>query len=363
MIENRQGHLFAEEPEIAPVTEALLDVLRTRAQPSAWELLKALDRRLGLKARWAAADAIGRLIDGPSLTRLQKEYLRSLLESEDWEKAIRGEERPSRMILSTVDELIRKSKEYQNSAWFQEMITFMANFRDYAPFNNMLVKLQNPSCSFFATQRHWREQFGRRIKEDARPMLILAPMHPVMLVYDLDATEGPPLPKELLKFAKFEGEWDPTRLSRTISNASIHDLIRVDIVKLSSTNAGFATITPGNDGMKMRIGLHEELDEASRYGVLLHEMAHIYLGHLGSDRDRWWPSRGDLMRWAMELEAEAVAHIVCRRAGLKGASEQYVSRYLDRGEMLKAISLDQIAKVAGRLEEMGTSTLGKRRSR
>jgi hypothetical protein len=23
-------------------------------------------------------------------------------------------------------------------------------FRDYAPYNNMLVKLQNPSCSFYA---------------------------------------------------------------------------------------------------------------------------------------------------------------------------------------------------------------------
>ena len=115
--------------------------------------------------------------------------------------------------------------------------------------------------------------------------------------------------------------------------------------------------------MKMRIGLHDELDETSRYGVLLHELAHIYLGHLGSDQDRWWPSRGDLMRRTMELEAEAVAHIVSRRAGLKGASEQYVSRYLDRDETLKAISLDQIAKVAGRLEDMGTTTLAKRRPR
>jgi len=59
-------------------------------------------------------------------------------------------------------------------------------------------------------------RFGRALKEDARPMLILAPMHPVMLVYDLDQTEGEPLPKELKNFARFEGEWDPTRLRRTV---------------------------------------------------------------------------------------------------------------------------------------------------
>jgi hypothetical protein len=194
-------------------------------------------------------------------------------------------------------------------------------------------------------------------------MLILAPMHPVMLVYDLDSTDGPPLPQELQQFAKFGGEWDPARLARTMTNASTRDLIQIDRVKLSSTNAGFATISAGQGGMKMRIGLHDELDEPSQYGVLLHELGHIYLGHLGSDKDGWWPSRGDLARRAMEVEAEAVAYIGSRRAGLEGASPHYVSRYLDGDATLEAISLDLIARVAGRLEEMATGTLAKRRPR
>jgi len=194
-------------------------------------------------------------------------------------------------------------------------------------------------------------------------MLILVPRHPVMLVYDLDSTEGPPLPQELEKFAKFNGEWNPVRLSKTVANASRRDLIRIDTVKLSSTNAGFATISAGQGEIKMRIGLHDELDEPSRYGVLLHELAHIYLGHLGGDKDGWWPSRGNLARRAMEVEAEAVAYIVRRRAGLKGASSRYVSRYLEGEMTLKVISLDLIAKVAGRLEGMGTTNLDKRRIR
>ena len=113
----------------------------------------------------------------------------------------------------------------------------------------------------------------------------------------------------------------------------------------------------------MRIGLHDELDAPSRYGVLLHELAHVYLGHLGGDQDGWWPSRGDLARRAMEVEAEAVAYIVSRRAGLKGASPQYVSRYTDDEPVLQKFSLDLIAKVAGRLDEMGTRVLPKRRPR
>jgi len=130
----------------------------------------------------------------------------------------------------------------------------------------------------------------------------------------------------LQEFAKFVGVWEPERLPLTLKNASSRDMIRVDIVKLSSTNAGFATILPGQGGMKMRVCLHEGLDETSRYGALLHEPAHIYLGHLGGDRDGWCPSRGDLARRPMEVEAEAAAFIVSCRAGLQGTSSQYVSR-------------------------------------
>ena len=341
MIDTRQSSLFADVPAVEAVTDAVREILHNRAQPSAWELLSALDSKLGLKVRWAVGDALRRLLDDSSLTRSQRAYLRDLVESDDWQIAIRGGDRPAREIESTIDALFRESAAYQNSTSFQEMVSFMANFRDYAPFNNMLVKLQNPSCSFFATQKDWYERFGRRLKEDARPMLILAPMHPVMLVYDLDSTEGRPLPQELQEFAKFEGDWEPARLSRTVANASTRDLIRIETVKLSSTSSGFATISAGQDGMKMRIGLHDELDEPSRFGVLLHELAHIYLGHLGGDKDGWWPSRGNLARRAMEVEAEAVAYVLSRRAGLKGASPHYVSRYLDGDATLQAISLER----------------------
>ena len=59
---------------------------------------------------------------------------------------------PSKKI-STIDELFRHSKLYQNSDAFNELVKFMGRFRDYAPYNNMLVRLQNPSCRFYARAR------------------------------------------------------------------------------------------------------------------------------------------------------------------------------------------------------------------
>jgi len=187
----------------------------------------------------------------------------------------------------------------------------------------------------------------------------------VMLVYDLDQTEGKPAPKEITEFAKFDGAWKSEWLVRMVENAIVHDKIRVDFKTLSSTNAGFATIaaSEGEGGWKMRIAIHDALDEPSRFGVLCHELAHIYLGHLGSDGDHWWPSRRELSHHTVEIEAEATAFIVSSRFGLSGASARYVSHHLGYDPIPSSVSLDLIAKTAGRLERMAKETLRARRER
>jgi hypothetical protein len=179
----------------------------------------------------------------------------------------------------------------------------------------------------------------------------------------LDQTEGPDLPEELSKFASFAGEWKDEYLERTLGNAAKRDKIRIDFKRLSSTNAGFATIARGDRESKMRIAIHEELDAPSRYGVVCHELAHIYLGHLGTDEDYWWPSRTNLSHKTVEIEAEAVAFLVTSRLGLQGTSASYVSRYLSEGAIPESVSLDLIAKAAGRIEEMARRTFEARRSR
>ena len=208
----QQLPLFSPEPLVSAVKSIICKRLGTRAQPSAWELLADVDQCGDLSARWAVMEAIQQLLKESGLTIAARAYLRDLAQSEDLREALRGVTRPGQQIESSIDTLIRQSKAYRHSNAFQEMITFMANFRDYAPFNNMLVRLQNPSCSYFATERDWKRRFNRDLKEDPQPMIILAPMRPVMLVYDLDQTRGDPVPEELLRFARYEGDWDPKRL-------------------------------------------------------------------------------------------------------------------------------------------------------
>ena len=334
------------------------------SRPSAGELLRAAEQATGSDAKTYfkgtltsfaddehCAAIMARFGSDRRLRREDRAYFRAMLADGSVDDALAGRTKADEETVSSIDALLRQTAVYRSSAAFKEMVAFMARFRDYAPYNVMLVRLQNPSCGFFATAADWWNRHQRRLIDDAKPMLILAPMHPVMLVYALDQTVGKEVPKQLLEFAHFEGEWQPKWLANLVENASRHR-IGVAFKELSSTHAGRATNDPGIDGWKMRITVHSPLDEPSQFGVLVHEMAHVLLGHLGTDYDHWWPGRFNVDTASAEIEAETVAHIVATRFGLLGSSAAYLSGYVSDTGIPQGVSVDLIAKVAGEIERM-----------
>lgn len=355
--------LFEKPQRAEEISRFILDLLQAHQLPSPSELVIQVEKRLGMEARWELLDVVVQLADSPNLTQSNRNYLHSLVVNGGLSKALRGEDVQDRETISSIDLLLKQSQRYNGSEAFQGMIDFMGRFRDYAPYNNMLVHLQNPSCGFYATAKDWAGRFDRTIKEDAHPMLILAPMHPVMLVYDLDQTEGKDLPEELQQFARFESEeWDDRWLERLVENAGGHRIL-IQFKTLSSTHGGFATLARDTGDWKMRVVIHDQLNKPSRFGVLCHEIAHILLGHLGSDWDHWWPARTNLGRAPIEVEAESVAWIVTSRLGITGSSAAYVSRQMPNGQTPAGVSLDMIAKVSGYIERMARETMTPRRPR
>ncbi len=290
--------------------------------------------------------AIRKVSTHEHLRRYNREYLDTVRCDEEIDEVLRGGAKPSQEHKSTLDDLFRKSRAYRSSAAFREMIEFAAKFREYAPYNNMPVKIQNPSCGFYTTEKDWMRKFSRSVIDDAKPMLILAPMHPVMLVYDLDSTKGPPLPDELRPFTQTKGDFDSQIVERRLTNAA-RDQILVQFKSLSSTHAGLATTRLSDSDYKMRIVIHDHLDKRSRYSVLCHELAHIYLGHLGTDKDNWWPCRINLTHSTVEIEAEAVSYIVSTRVGLKSPSDSYLSSHLRDDGLPESISVELISKWRG----------------
>jgi hypothetical protein len=352
---NQQTQLSLFE-DISPrmLEICILNILNSAQQPSVEELLTICIQKYGQSARENFKEAVLHLIEDNDLLEYKKQYLKHIIEDRSIDRAIAGSEdcHDRREVNTGIDLLVSMSKDYRYSKDFYEMIHFMGQFREYAPYNNMLVKIQNPSCSFYATAKDWQYRFERTIVEDARPMLILAPMHPVMLVYDVDSTKGKPLPNELTNFSKFEGKWEPKWLEKLIENAERHKIL-VEFKTLSISNSGFATRAKRDSQWKMRVVIHDRLDGPSCFGVLCHELAHIFLGHLGGDRDLWWPSRFNLDHRSMEIEAEATAFIITQQLDLHGSSPAYVSAYLKDSDTLPiGVSIDNIAKVSGKIAQM-----------
>jgi hypothetical protein len=342
------------------VEKYISKLFSTEQQPTASEILSGIENEIGWQARWVFWPVVKKMRHNKAYQGYSRNYLETTLNDHEIRKALAGDIKMSRIHRSAIDDLLRRSASYRNTDAFQEMISFTARFRSYSPYNNMLVKFQNPSCSYFATAKHWWFEFRREVKDDARPLLILAPMHPLMPVFDLDQTEGPPLPRELRDFALTTGEFNSKWMENLLANAE-RDQILVKSIELSSTNAGFATKRLQNDSYKIRIAYHKKLDAPSAFGVLCHELAHIYLGHLGSDKDGWWPCRINLSHSTVEIEAEATAYIVTTQLGLKATSETYLSNFIKQNQVPPSVSVELITKTAGKIMNMVVKKLSLRK--
>ncbi|WP_009963814.1 hypothetical protein [Verrucomicrobium spinosum] len=101
---------------------------------------------------------------------------------------------------SLLDQLLEDSKLYKTSTDYFKLLEFTKRLRNFAHFNAMLLHVQKPGLRYAASAYDWKERFGRRPKENARPLLILWPFGPVALVYDVQDTEGRDLPQDVDTF-------------------------------------------------------------------------------------------------------------------------------------------------------------------
>ncbi|HEX4119406.1 MAG TPA: hypothetical protein VH619_02165 [Verrucomicrobiae bacterium] len=340
--------------------EFVLQWIRGR-QGSAAELVRAIQEEIGWPARLVLPSILDELRGSRELPDAGRKYLRYTLSGGEMTQALAEGATPDQEHQSSLDQLFGRSRRFRRSRKFAEAVEFVAKFPEYSPFNNMLAYLQNPMATYFATARHWHKAFGRSVKEDARGMVLLAPRTPVLLVYDIGDTEGPPLPDKMRVFSETPGRFNPAILDRTIKNAQ-RDRIRIERKPMGQLRGGFATTRMNDSASKMRIGLREDLDAPAAYSVLCHELAHIYLGHVGADLDGWWPYRVSLTEAVAEIEAESVAYIICRRANLETRSVEYLSSYVEDNSDIDAISLDLVSRVAGRIEDMGRRLMPPRES-
>lgn len=250
-----------------------------------------------------------------------------------------------------VDELIA-ALERGRSERLLEYLAFQARFPRYSFNNCLLIAVQKPDATFVAGFQRWKE-LGRFVRKGEKGIMILAPLlkrskhedeaahersdeessprivgFRATYVFDVSQTEG----EELPEFSVITG--DPSellpRLRRLVGDHGI-------ALRYEEQLGGADGVSEGG-----RIAIRQGLPAAEGFAVLAHELAHELLHR--SER------RKETTRSTRELEAEAVAFVVCRAAGLDGLarSSDYIQLYQGDKQMLLA-SLAHIQRVAALL--------------
>src|SRR6266446_2261490 len=87
-----------------------------------------------------------------------------------------------------LDDLVSRALAYRTGPELKALFDFMKRFPHLAPYNAMLLHIQNPGIQFALRAPVWERKYERRVNVGARAYVILQTMGPVAFVFDLSDT-------------------------------------------------------------------------------------------------------------------------------------------------------------------------------
>lgn len=247
---------------------------------------------------------------------------------------------------------------YHTTRAYSELLEFVNRLPQFAPFNALLLNIQKPGLRFAATEVDWRLKYKRTIKEGARPLVILWPFGPVAFVYDLEDTEGDSLPDAVAHTFRAHG-WITSIAMAAFEERLWRKGINVYFIDYGDAHAGHI----GPEGTEVafqsmsretrpvyRIRINAKHEPNVQFATLVHELGHLYLGHLGADVFLKIPDRSAISHDNQEIEAESLSYLVCKRANVHTKSESYLARYVKAGKPTNQIDVYALMRAAGHAE-------------
>ena len=262
--------------------------------------------------------------------------------------------------------LISRAKKEADSFELLKFISFARSFRKYSFYNTALIYLQCPHASLVAGKGQWRRKYGRAVKNEESGIYILVPSSrgryfAVIPIYDISQTEGRELPEYLEQAFMVRGDFQETWFDSLLQyaenlGASVNyerlgvvrgGSITTDKTRSTSNERPAETTMDEDAGLIIRI--NRDLPRPSQFSILVHELAHLLLGHLGGFKRNKIPDRHSIGGDLQEVEAESVVHLMCTWLDLETYSDRYLG--LHRKGLEKEISETAVIYAAGKIEK------------
>jgi Zn-dependent peptidase ImmA (M78 family) len=251
-------------------------------------------------------------------------------------------------------------------------LEFYSNFPYLGVYNAELVAQQRPGAKFVLTAKKWAETYHRKIKPNARPLIILVPFHPVDFLFDVTDTKPIDNKKKVDDNAIIEGI-----IERFMNDYKRRDSFYMDNlwVNLEKQGIYFKSISAGSELYAeiitdqseilyvqvykdvalphhnyFTISVNSGLSRSEALSRIFHELAHLFCHHF---KCAWWEGRL-CSKIEKEFEAETVSFLVCQRLGIKSHAVEYLANYFADNNLIPEISAELVFQAVDIIQDMAS---------
>jgi len=258
-------------------------------------------------------------------------------------------------IDDSLSRLASAVEEQRSSEEVKRYFETMARFPMYSWRNAWLISMQRPQASLVAGFSHWK-RLGRKVRKGDKAIRIISPcpirratsgeeervrvFFKTACVFDVSQTDGKDLPTAEVPEVHAMAESLLAALERVASKRGI-------AVRYGRMEKGTFGVSKGGE-----VGIATGYSTGQQSKSLVHELAHEAMHRQLGTND---PLR--IGRRTAELEAEAVAYVVCRHFDLdvELRASRYIASWGGDGKTLAA-SLGRVSAASQRLiEDVETS--------
>lgn len=226
-------------------------------------------------------------------------------------------------------EALRTSDEWSR------YLDFCRSFHSYSLNNLILILSQMPTASRVAGYRAWQGK-GRQVRKGERGLRIFGTGTVKRTEEDPETGEEiegkrrvffPVSVFDISQTDLMEGEEDRSTIAHALTGEDQGGIIERVVAYLTGTGVavefgpihsgaqGYTTPADEKTGEPVRVVIKEDNEPAQQAKTLLHEAAHITLGHLDDDFSEYVAHRG-----RYEVEAESVAYVLAGLLGLDSSA-------------------------------------------